>query len=153
MHCQKPVQKWERERSWITARSVVHYGARSDNTAFSLFGKNKTASRSKWLFWCQGEVSCFGPTPSPSSSQWPLLSCSSSYTKPLSPLPPGWSNRIWRGFGILEFLPFQSSSWSSQKSSSQSSIHKNHHHSIHRACWDFWRILDCMCVWLKIWKY
>ena len=64
-----------------------------------------------------------------------------------------WSNRIWRGFGILEFLPFQSSSWSSRKSSSQSSIHKNHHHSIHQARWDFWRILDCTYVWLKIWKH
>ena len=78
----------KREAGSLRARSAVHYGARSDNTAFSLFGKNKTSRRSKWLFWCQGEVSCSGPTPSPSSSQWPLLSCSSSYTNPLSPLPP-----------------------------------------------------------------
>ena len=149
MHCQKPVQKWEREK--LDHGITTEQGLITQHSPH--LEKNKTARRSKWLFWCQGEVSCFGPTPSPSSSQWPLLSCSSSYTKPLSPLPPGWSNRIWRGFGILEFLPFQSSSWSSQKSSSQSSFHKNHHHSIQQACWDFWRILDCTYVWLKIWKY
>ena len=50
-----------------------------------------------------------------------LLSCSSSYTKPLSPFPaPSWSNRIRRGFGVLEFLPFLSSSWSCHVSSSLS---------------------------------
>ena len=53
-----------------------------------------------------------------------LLSCSPSYTEPLSPFPPqtdpSWSNRIWGGFGVLEFLPFHFSS-SCYKSSSPSS--------------------------------